>query len=255
MIILGIEAAAKCCSAALYKDGNIVSMVMSNAGMTHSQTLMPMVDKVFHLSSLPPEEVDYIALTKGPGSFTGLRIGAATAKGLALGLNKPLIPVGTLEALTYSLALPGVVRVATMDARRQQVYAACYVLEEEEGHLVEKTLVEPDTLSIEELYEKLAKIPGKLVFMGDAADLYEAFFKEKLGDRYVKASAQQKDLSAASVCCLAAQMVKEGFTGISSKELTLEYLRKPQAEREREARLKAMNEAKSTEAPLAEEKQ
>ena len=86
MVILGIEAAAKCCSAALYKDGVIMASVLSNAGLTHSETLMPMIDQVFSMSGLSPEAVDLIALTNGPGSFTGLRIGAGR-NGFGISLN------------------------------------------------------------------------------------------------------------------------------------------------------------------------
>ena len=246
MVILGIEAAAKCCSAALYKDEAIMASVLSNAGLTHSETLMPMIDKVFTMSGLSLEEVDYIALTNGPGSFTGLRIGAATAKGLAMGLNKPLIPLGTLEVAAYGMPVPGVIRVATMDARRHQVYAAAYQLTMQDGMMKDAAVIEPEAMSPEELLERLQKVlaedpqlGGKFLFLGDAADLYEAFFQEHLQDHYEKAAPHLKDLSAASCCCLAAQKLREGTAlVVPSNALSITYLRKPQAEREREERMR-----------------
>ena len=99
MLILGIEAAAKVAGAALWRDGQIISEEMVNGMLTHSETLMPMIDRVMKSVSVEPEALTAIALSAGPGSFTGLRIGAATAKGLALGLDIPLVPLSTLEAL------------------------------------------------------------------------------------------------------------------------------------------------------------
>ncbi len=237
MIILGIEAAARCCSAAVFENGRILAEEKSNAGFTHSETLMPMVDRALSLSGKAIDEVDIIALTNGPGSFTGLRIGAATAKGLALGLGKPLLPVGTLEALTFTDHLPGVVRVGMMDARRAQVYCAAY--ETVDGE--EKTVLEPETVSAEVLADKLAAMQKPVLVMGDATDLYRSLLQEKLGANYHEAPAHLKDLSAAAVCSLAAFKLKEAErTGkavtIPSDELRIEYLRKPQAVREREER-------------------
>ncbi len=239
MVILGIEAAARCCSAAIYKDGSIVAGVHSNSGLTHSETLMPMIERVFSMSGITPEEVDYIALTNGPGSFTGLRIGAATAKGLSMGLNKPLVPLGTLEVAAYGIPIPGVIRVATMDARRHQVYAAAYQLMKVDGVVTDKAVIEPEAMSPEELLERLQGMEGTFLFLGDAADLYEDYFREHLAGRYEKAASHVKDLSAAACCTLAAKKLADGTaTAIPSYELSITYLRKPQAEREREEREK-----------------
>ena len=237
MIILGIEAAARCCSTAVWEKGRILAEEKSNAGFTHSETLMPMVARALSLSGKSIDVVDVIALTNGPGSFTGLRIGAASAKGLALGLSKPLLPVGTLEALTFTDHLPGVVRAGVMDARRSQVYCAAY--ETVDGE--ETTVLEPDTLSAEEFADKLAALDRPVLMMGDAMDLYRTLFTEKLGKHFHEAPAHLKDLSAAAVCSLAAFKLAEAEkTGtvatVPSDELTIDYLRKPQAVREREER-------------------
>ncbi|MCF0136636.1 MAG: tRNA (adenosine(37)-N6)-threonylcarbamoyltransferase complex dimerization subunit type 1 TsaB [Lachnospiraceae bacterium] len=242
MLILGIEAAAKACSAAVYEDGTVLAQVRSNAGMTHSETLLPMVDQALTLAGKAIENVDAIALTKGPGSFTGLRIGAATAKGLALGIRKPLIPLDTLEALTYTQNMGDFIRVGIMDARRGQVYCAAYQTKSEEGAPAvcpkNSVVIPPDALAPSQLLEKLQQTRGDLVFFGDAVPLYRNRLKESLGSRYHEAPAAIRELNAASVCALAEDKIKlHPELAVPGDELVLEYLRKPQAEREREARL------------------
>lgn len=232
MLILGIEAAAKVAGAALYQNGRIIAEQMTGAGLTHSETLLPMIDSVFKAAGCRPEELDYIALTHGPGSFTGLRIGAATAKGLALGLGKPLIPLSTLEVLGYMGSGESRLRVPIMDARRAQVYGAVY------GE--DKVLLEPTALSTSELLAQLQKEAKPCIFMGDAADLYRDFFAEGLGELYSLAPAHLKDLRAGAVAALAADKLAKGIAPITpGDELTIEYLRKPQAERERELKDKS----------------
>jgi tRNA threonylcarbamoyladenosine biosynthesis protein TsaB len=186
-------------------------------------------------------------LTNGPGSFTGLRIGAATAKGLGLGAGIRIIPVCTLESLAYNSAWKeGIIRVATMDARRHQVYCAAY---DQDG-----TVIEPDTIPPLELAEKLKQTQGPLLFMGDASDLYHDLFASELGSRYHLAPAHLKDLSAASLCSLAAEKVaKDPSCAVETDQLTINYLRKPQAVREREARL-AKEQADREDAQKAGEK-
>lgn len=232
MLILGIEAAAKVAGAALYEDGRILAEQMVGGTLTHSETLMPMVDAVFQAAGRGPKQLDYIALTNGPGSFTGLRIGAATAKGLALGLQIPVIPIGTLETLAYLAGDNSRCQVPIMDARRGQVYGAAYY----QG----KTIIEPQAIAPQELAERLAEQKLDCLFMGDAADLYRELFAAALQEKYAIAPAHLKDLRAAAVAALAAEKLSQGCANvIGGGELTIEYLRKPQAEREREARLAA----------------
>lgn len=234
MVILGIEAAARNCSAAVYEEGILLAEIRSNAGMTHSETLLPMVDKALSLAGKTIDECGAIALTKGPGSFTGLRIGAATAKGLALGLGKPLIPVGTLEALTFMSGVEHVIRVGIMDARRHQVYTAAYRTDT----TGEEVVVAPEAMPAEELLEILKKTEGDTLFFGDAVPLYRNLFKEGLQERYHEAPVPMRELNAASVCALAAELLeKDPSAAIPGDELVLDYLRKPQAERERDERL------------------
>lgn len=232
MLILGIESAAKVAGAALYENGRIIAEQMVNGALTHSETLMPMIEAVFKAAGRKPEDLDYIALTSGPGSFTGLRIGAATAKGMALGLRIPLIPVNTLESLAFAAGFHNMLCVPIMDARRGQVYGGVY----ENGQIV----LEPQAISPADLAAELVKLDRPCLFMGDAADLYREQFAAALQENYHLAPAHLKDLRAASVAALAAEMLAKGQTqGISGHELEIDYLRKPQAEREREAKLAA----------------
>ena len=232
MLILGIESAAKVAGAALYENGRIIAEQMVNGALTHSETLMPMIEAVFKAAGRKPEDLDYIALTSGPGSFTGLRIGAATAKGMALGLRIPLIPVNTLESLAFAAGFHNLLCVPIMDARRGQVYGGVY----ENGQIV----LEPQAISPADLAAELVKLDRPCLFMGDAADLYREQFAAALQENYHLAPAHLKDLRAASVAALAAEMLANGQTqGISGHELEIDYLRKPQAEREREAKLAA----------------
>lgn len=227
MLILGIEAAAKVAGAALWRDGQIISEEMVNGMLTHSETLMPMIDRVMKSVSVEPEALTAIALSAGPGSFTGLRIGAATAKGLALGLDIPLVPLSTLEALAYQAALaPGRI-VPMMDARRGQVYTAVYRWENDRL----QTIWEPEAVTVETLRERLTAEAEPAVLVGDGAALYA----ERLRPA-VLAPAHRMHASAAAVAALGAWRYSEGLH-ISGDALQIEYLRKPQAEREREEKL------------------
>lgn len=230
MKILAIEAAAKVAGCAFLADGRIVASQTVNGPLTHSETLMPMVCAVLEASGAKMEEVDAIALTSGPGSFTGLRIAAATAKGLALGRHIPLIPVPTLESLAYNVTGWPNLAVTIMDARRSQVYSAVWKNGE--------NVLAADARSPEELSDWLIAQNEPALFLGDASDLYRDFFAEKLGAQYFLASPSQKDLSPASTAALAAERFSRGEGLISCSELRLDYLRKPQAEREREEREK-----------------
>lgn len=232
MMILGIEAAAKVAGAAIWKDGQIVSEEMVNGPLTHSETLMPMVDRVMKAVGALPQDLSAIALSSGPGSFTGLRIGAATAKGLALGLSVPLVPLSTLEALAYQALLYEGPIVPMMDARRGQVYAAVYLRDGQEL----KTVYEPEAIPPALLAERLKKEGKQAVLVGDGAALYAEVLRPA-----ILAPAHLRHASAAAVAALGAKKYEAGFC-VPGDELRLEYLRKPQAEREREEKLARMEQ-------------
>ncbi|MBQ7915654.1 MAG: tRNA (adenosine(37)-N6)-threonylcarbamoyltransferase complex dimerization subunit type 1 TsaB [Firmicutes bacterium] len=229
MIILGIEAAAKVAGAAVYRDGQIVAEQMVNGTLTHSETLMPMVDAVLKAANMQPKELDAIALTAGPGSFTGLRIGAATAKGLALGLNIPLIPICTLEGLAANMGPTDHLIVPMMDARRNQVYTAIYDYEKGE-------VMAPEAMAPADLAVKLQELGRPVVVLGDGSALYVEKLRELSHVPVVLAPAHLRHASAGTVAALGAKKYEQGQS-ISGSQLELNYLRKPQAEREREERL------------------
>ena len=231
MRILAIEASARVAGAAFSENGRILAEEMVNGPLTHSETLMPMVAGVIEKAGKSPKDVELITVTKGPGSFTGLRIGAATAKGMALGLDVMLLPVSTLEALAYNIqAWPGLA-VPMMDARRGQVYSAVYY----KG----KCIREPEAVSPEELMQELANRNEDCMFLGDGADIHASYFREQLKERYFLAPACHKDLRAGVLAALAEKKIREGEKPVPGPLLRLEYLRKPQAERERDERIAA----------------
>ena len=140
MKILALDTTGNVSSVALIDDEKLIGEYTINYKMTHSQTIMPMIDEIVKMTELDLKDIDYIACSQGPGSFTGLRIGAATAKGLALGLNKKIVPVPTLDALAYNIFETDKIICPIMDARRSQVYTALYmwndgVLENITGHM------------------------------------------------------------------------------------------------------------------------
>ena len=234
MKILAIEASARACSAAYIENEILKAEQFVNGAMTHSETLMPMVENVIRDAGAKPQDLEMIAITFGPGSFTGLRIGAATAKGLAFGLKIPVMMVSTLEALAYNAVNYDGYIVPMMDARRSQVYTAVY--HSENGSLC--CDLQPEAMSPKALCEWLLQVDKKVMILGDAVPLYEKMFKEQLGERALAAPAHMRQLRAATVGALALQKIQEGEKPVVSDAVSIEYLRKPQAEREREERLK-----------------
>ena len=154
MLILALESSAKACSAALCRDGVLTAQFYSDSGLTHSRTLLPMVESMLANSGTKLDDVDVIAVAAGPGSFTGLRIGVATAKGLAWKGNKDCAPCSTLESMAWPLAhLEGNLIVCAMDARRSQVYNALFLAT---GEGLER--LSPDrAISLADLAEEVKK--------------------------------------------------------------------------------------------------
>ena len=233
MRILAIEASARACSAAYLDHGILRAEQFVNGAMTHSETLMPMVEKVIQDAGAKPQDLEMVAITSGPGSFTGLRIGAATAKGLAFGLNIPVMMVSTLEALAYNAIGFSGYLVPIMDARRSQVYTAVYDSENMELRCEKQ----PEAMSPMALCDWLRDTEKPVILLGDAVPLYENLFKEQLGDRVKAAPPHMRQLRAASVGALAEWKLQQGEMPAASDDVQIEYLRKPQAEREREERL------------------
>ena len=234
MRILALDSSGLVASVAVVEDGAVDDQVIAeytvNYKKTHSQTLLPMLDEIVKMTELDLHTVDAIAVAGGPGSFTGLRIGSATAKGLGLALEKPLIHIPTLEGLAYNLCGIADVVCPIMDARRGQVYAGIYEFDGQKLHILEDQMAVP----IEELGEKLKKYlkeGRRVTFLGDGVPV-----QILPGEAVTFAPANMNRQRAASVGTLGMQYYKEGKIE-TAMEHEPDYLRVSQAERERKERL------------------
>lgn len=226
MKILALESSACAASAAIAEDGKLLGEAFLNVGLTHSQTLLPLVLALLKNANLALEEVDAFAVTSGPGSFTGVRIGVAALKGLAFPFDKPCIPLSTLEVIAFGQAEQDCAVCAAMDARCAQVYTALFSCQD--GRLTR--LTDDAALKITELPALLAGRDTPVVFAGDGAALcFEAIGGQIPGSRL--APAYKRYQQAASAALLAGEKLLLG-EGIPSDALTPFYLRLPQAERE-----------------------
>lgn len=227
MKILALETSAKSVSAAVVENGAPLASAWQCTGLTHSRTLMPMVDAMLQNAGLTREELDAIAVAAGPGSFTGIRIGVAAAKGLAWALEKPVIGVSTLEAMAQNLAHVDGVLVCAMDARRSQVYNALF--EAKGGTLTRLT---PDrAIAVSALADELRGETRRLYVLGDGGVLCRDGLAAQ-GIEAELASAQLLYQNAVGV-----GLAAEHGECVSAQALVPTYLRVSQAERERSARL------------------
>lgn len=224
MNILALETSAKAASCAVLRDRLLLCESFSNSGLTHSVTIMPMVKDMLSHANISIDDIDLFAVSAGPGSFTGLRIGVSAVKGMAMASNKPCAAVSTLEALAYNLsAFRGIV-VAAMDARRNQLYTATFRCGGENP-----ARISPDeALPIAELTEKLKAYHEPVMLIGDGAELCYNEMRDRLPDISL-APASLLHQRASSVCAVVANMTVYQ----DAEELAPVYLRLPQAERER----------------------
>ena len=233
MRILGIESASLVASVAIVTDDVITAEYTVNLKKTHSQTLLPMIDEIVKMLEVPLESIDAIAVSGGPGSFTGLRIGSATAKGLGLALKKPLIHVPTMDAMGYCLYGASALICPMLDARRQQVYTGLYRYEEKFEIVKEQYITDIHAL-IAELNERGERV----IFLGDGVPVNRAVIEEEMKVPYSFAPAQASRQTGvvfpiAAVAALGAVYLAEGKTETAAEHKP-DYLRKSQAERERE---------------------
>ncbi|MBQ6893394.1 MAG: tRNA (adenosine(37)-N6)-threonylcarbamoyltransferase complex dimerization subunit type 1 TsaB [Clostridia bacterium] len=228
MIILALDSTAKAAAVALLSDGELIAKDMHDDGNTHSSTLLPMVERLLQENSLTVCDIDLFAASAGPGSFTGVRIGAATLKGLAFGKNKPCVPVSALEALAYNMRGESGIVCSLMDARRGQFYTATF---EVNGGEV-KRITSDAAKSGEDIAASLEKY-DKVYLVGDGAEVALGFF----GGNAVLAPSDRLLADGESVGVLAYKLYKDGFY-VSDAEFAPTYLRLPQAERERLEKLK-----------------
>lgn len=225
MKILALETAAKAVSAAITENGKVLAAGYQDTGLTHSATLMPIVEGLFRNTGLAPADVDVVAVSAGPGSFTGVRIGVSAAKGIAFAVEKPAAAVSTLAALARNVAFADGLIICAMDARRQQVYNALF--EAKNGILTRLT---PDrAISLEDLAAELWNDPRPRRIVGDGAQLCMDFMTEA-GILCRLAPPHLVMQNAISVALEAEVLAAEGKL-VTAQELAPVYLRPPQAER------------------------
>ena len=224
MRILAVDTSAVCAAVAITEKEKILSECQTNTGLTHSRTLMPMIDSALKNAEIPLDSIDLFACSAGPGSFTGIRIGVAAIKGLCDGTKKKCMPVSTLEALVYNLLGRSCTAVCVMDARCNQVYCGIFKIE---GDTVTR-LTEDEAIKIEELKERLPQYEN-VIFVGDGANICH----KALGYSIAPPSELYQKGSSVALCAL------RNFTeekAVDAAELLPVYLRLPQAERELKAK-------------------
>lgn len=226
MKIIGIDSSGLTASVAVLENGIITAEYTTNYKKTHSQTLLPMLDEIVKMTEMSLDDIDAIAVAAGPGSYTGLRIGAATAKGMGLALSKPIVEVPTLEGLAENMWGYGELVCPIMDARRKQVYTGVYEFTPELSVVVSQSAI-----TIDEIIEKINELGRPVVFLGDGVPVYKADIEKGVKVDYSFAPAHRNYQSAASVATLGARYFKEG-KAIPAKDHAPIYLRKSQAENE-----------------------
>ena len=226
MKILCFETSSVASSVAIFQDEKIISEFFLNNKLVHSKTFMPMVKNVLEIADIKIDDIDVIAVSTGPGSFTGLRIGISTAKGIAAKNNTPCLSVSTLESCAYNLVNNNGIICPVMDARRNEVYNA--VFECENGMI--KRLCDDRAISIADLETELKKYKDKNIFIvGDGADLCYNIFENKDNIHLPAENSRYQRAAGVGLCAL--EILKCCKT-IKSSELTPIYLKLPQAERE-----------------------
>ena len=234
MRILALDSSGLVASVAIMEEEQTIAEYTVNYKKTHSQTLLPMLDEIVKMTEMDLNTIDAIAIAGGPGSFTGLRIGSATAKGLGLALGKPLIHVPTLEGLACNLYGYSSLICPIMDARRNQVYTGVYRLSEGEFQVVK----EQTAIDVVELAEQLNALGEAVTFLGDGVPVYREQLEEKLTVPFTFAPANMNRQRAASVGLRGFQYYREGRIETAAEHQP-DYLRVSQAERERAERERA----------------
>ncbi|MBQ8075176.1 MAG: tRNA (adenosine(37)-N6)-threonylcarbamoyltransferase complex dimerization subunit type 1 TsaB [Oscillospiraceae bacterium] len=227
MLTLAFESSAKAASVALVRDGELVAQSFQCSGLTHSKTLLPMAEDMLKNTDLSLRDIDLIACAHGPGSFTGIRIGIATVKGLAWALEKPCAGVSTLEAMAWNGVSTGGLICAVMDARRNQVYNALFRIQDG----IPVRLTEDRAISLEELRRDLESFDDNAFLVGDGTRITAEYFSAS----HIPWRTVPSNLTMQSAWGVA--MAAQGKKGGSADALLPVYLRLSQAERERQERL------------------
>ena len=236
MKLLALDSSGLVASVAIITEDTLLAEYTVNYKKTHSQTLLPMLDQIVKMVELDLSEVDGIVVSTGPGSFTGLRIGSATAKGLGLALDKPVIAVPTVDSLAYNLYGTDKLICPIMDARRSQVYTGLYEFAGSDFII----LSEQKVVSVDEIIEEINKLGREVIYLGDAVPIYKEILLEKTKVDYSFAPPHLSRQRAGAVGALGIQYYKQNKLGSAAEHQPV-YLRLSQAEREREEKLSREN--------------
>lgn len=227
MTILAIDSSGLVASVAIMTEEAMLAEYTVNYKKTHSQTLLPMINEIVTMLEIDMKMIDAIAIAKGPGSFTGLRIGSATAKGLGLALDKPIIEIPTSDALAYNVFSQDCIICPLMDARRNQVYTGLYTFKENEFTILE----EQCAVELPEIIEKVNELESRVVFLGDGVDAYKKQIEELVKVPYMFAPNHVAKQRAGAVGALAFTHYKDDAMKTAMEHVPT-YLRLSQAERE-----------------------
>ena len=222
MRILGIDSSTPGCSVALLNNETIVAERIADPQPSHSKYLLQMVDQVLEEGKFRLNDMDGFAVTIGPGSFTGLRIGVSLIKGFVLATEKPFVGINSLEALACTLDAPKHPICTVLDARKSEVYAAVFKSQENTLH----SLLKESALSPESLCEKI-EIPT--LFTGNGVERYHEIFKESLGARFIEPKTSPRFSSAAGATLLASRQF-DNLNCFDLNQLKINYIRKSEAE-------------------------
>lgn len=234
MKLLALESSGLVASAAILTEEKIICEYTMNHKKTHSQTLLPMVDEIVGMTEQDLRDIDAIAVAAGPGSFTGLRIGSATAKGLGLALNKPLISVPTLEGLAYNFYGSENLICPMMDARRNQVYTGIYSWEEGRFQILYAQTAVPVEDVLKECIRLANETGKKITYLGDGGPVYQEMIRETMmqsGSAYSIAPPHMNRQRAGAVGVRGLELYQAGHAETAAEHVPV-YLRKSQAERE-----------------------
>ncbi|MPQ43560.1 tRNA (adenosine(37)-N6)-threonylcarbamoyltransferase complex dimerization subunit type 1 TsaB [Clostridium tarantellae] len=231
MIVLGVDSSSSTATCALISEKGVLGEINLNDKKQHSVLIMDMIDRLLKDCNLTIKDIDGFAISEGPGSFTGLRIGMATLKGLSFGTNKPCVSISSLKGLAYNVINFTGIICPIIDALRNNVYTCLYKFEN--GELI--SLTDSDCLSLDELIELLQEKDEPIMFLGDGVQKHKQTLSEKVRNTYF-APITSNYPKASSICSLALPLLQEGFFNDLNTMAPI-YLRKSQAEREYEQRM------------------
>ena len=231
MKIVGIDSSGLVASVAVVEDDTLIAEYSVNYKKTHSQTLLPMLDELSEMIDLDRSTIDAIAVAAGPGSFTGLRIGSATVKGLAEALVVLVVPIPTVDGLAYNLYGSSSLVCPLMDARREQTYTGIYEFNRVKDVYIMKSLMEQCAVPVDEVIEVLNGMDRDVVFLGDGVPVFYDKLEKGLKVSHSYAPAFMNRQRASTIATLAFSYIAEGKTQTAAEHAPI-YLRLSQAERE-----------------------